>query len=73
MNVITFRKEDATVELPTFNAATSGDIRYQFKTTAFEGIFLQNTGKFDFIEVKLVCKGTLDLIMEPVRKLYVFQ
>jgi contactin associated protein-like 2 len=55
-NVITFRKEDATIELPTFEAATSGDIRFEFKTTQENGIFLQNTGPHHFIEVKLVCK-----------------
>ena len=55
-NIITFRKKDATIELPTFEAATSGDIRFQFRTTTENGIFLQNTGQSHFIEVKLVCK-----------------
>jgi len=55
-NIITFRKTDATVEFPTFDAAASGDIRFQFMTTAMNGIFLQNTGQYDFIEVRLVCK-----------------
>jgi contactin associated protein-like 2 len=53
-NIVTFRKEDATIEFPTFDAAASGDIRFQFMTTATNGIFLQNTGAFDFIEVRLV-------------------
>ncbi len=55
-NTVTFRKADATIEFPTFDAATSGDIRFQFRTTAENGIFLQNTGQSHFIEVKLVCK-----------------
>ena len=55
-NMVTFRKSDATIEFPTFDAATSGDIRFQFKTTAENGIFLQNTGLSHFIEVKLVCE-----------------
>ena len=55
-NMVTFRKPDATIEFPTFDAATSGDIRFQFKTTAENGIFLQNTGESHFIEVKLVCE-----------------
>ncbi|KAI0211781.1 Neurexin-4 [Lamellibrachia satsuma] len=53
-NIVTFRKRDATIPLPTFDSATSGDIRFQFRTTTLHGIFLQNTGKNDFIEVKLV-------------------
>ena len=55
-NMVTFRKPDATIEFPTFDAATSGDIRFQFRTTAENGIFLQNIGVSHFIEVKLVCK-----------------
>ena len=55
-NVITFRKADATIELPTFNAATSGDVRLQFKTTAMNGVLFQNKGRFDFIELRLVCQ-----------------
>jgi len=55
-NVVTFRKEDATIEFPTFDAGASGDIRFQFMTTAMDGILLQNTGQFDFIEVRIVCE-----------------
>jgi len=55
-NIVTFRKEDATIQFPTFKAGASGDIRFQFMTTAMDGILLQNTGKFDFIEVRLVCE-----------------
>ncbi len=55
-NTVTFRKADATIEFPTFDASTSGDIRFQFRTTAENGIFLQNTGVAHFVEVKLVCE-----------------
>ena len=55
-NTITFRKTDATIELPTFEGGVSGDIRFQFKTTTENGILLQNTGSYHFIELKLVCK-----------------
>lgn len=58
-NVVTFRKQDATIEFESFDAATSGDIRLQFKTTAENGIILQNTGKYNFIELKLVFGNTL--------------
>ena len=55
-NIVTFRKEDATIELPTYQGNTSGDIRFQMKTTAMDGIILQNTGPYDFIEVRIVCE-----------------
>ena len=55
-NIVTFRKEDATISFPTFKAGASGDIRFQFMTTAMDGILVQNTGPFDFIEVRLVCE-----------------
>jgi len=58
-NIVTFRKEDATIQFPTFKAGASGDIRFHFKTTAMDGILLQNTGQFDFIEVRLVCESYL--------------
>ena len=55
-NTVTFRKADATIELPTFEGGVSGDIRFQFKTTTENGILLQNTGAYHFIEIKLVCE-----------------
>ena len=55
-NTVTFRKHDATIEFPTFNAQTAGDIRLQFKTTAENGILIQNTGPEDYIQVKMTCK-----------------
>lgn len=65
-NTITFRKMDATIELPTFEAGVSGDIRFQFKTTTENGIFLQNTGAYHFIELKLVCKCSV-LVLPSTR------
>ena len=65
-NVVTFRKTDATIEFPTFEGATSGDIRFQFKTTQESGIFLQNTGTYHFIEVKLVCKYSMELSKKKI-------
>jgi len=60
-NIVTFRKEDATIQFPTFEAGDSGDIRFQFMTTAMDGILLQNTGPYDFIEVRLVCEFIITL------------
>lgn len=53
-NVVTFRKEDATLELPTYPGTHSGDIRFQMKTTATDGIIFQNTGPYSFLEVRIV-------------------
>jgi len=61
-NIVTFRKEDATIQFPTFEAGASGDIRFQFMTTAMDGILVQNTGRFDFIEVRLLCKSSTALL-----------
>lgn len=55
-NVVTFRKEDATLELPTYPGTHSGDIRFQMKTTATDGIIFQNTGPYSFLEVRIVCE-----------------
>ncbi|CAH1775387.1 unnamed protein product [Owenia fusiformis] len=58
-NVITFRKADAAITFPTYEGAISGDIRFQFKTTQENGIFLQNTGGEDFIEVRISYGNTV--------------
>jgi len=54
LNIVTFRREDATIELPTYTGIVTGDIRFQFRTTVLNGIILQNTGQLNFIEVRLV-------------------
>ncbi len=33
-NMVTFRKNDAVIELPTFDMGQSGDIYLEFKTTS---------------------------------------
>lgn len=53
-NVVTFRYPDATVEIPKFNWAHSGDIYFQFKTTAENGILVHSKGYQDFIKVSQV-------------------
>lgn len=64
-NVITFRKSDATIKLATFEAEPSGDIWFQFKTTAPDGVMLHNIGASldgvsDFIQVRLDSKFTVE-------------
>ncbi|XP_067118994.1 neurexin-4 isoform X3 [Centruroides vittatus] len=53
-NIVTFRYEDATIELPTFDFGHSGDIYFQFKTTAKNGVFVHIRGPVDFIKIVLV-------------------
>lgn len=38
-NVVTFRVPDATISLPSFDMGSSGDIYFEFKTTAENAVF----------------------------------
>jgi len=55
-NVITFRKKDATLEFPTFEGDKAGDIWFQFKTTAMDGVMIHDTGdtENDFIQIRMI-------------------
>ena len=55
-NVVTFRRDDAVIELPTFEIGQSGDIYFEFKTTSAKTmILIHSTGKTgDFIKVSLI-------------------
>ncbi|GFU06145.1 neurexin-4 [Trichonephila clavipes] len=53
-NTVTFYYEDATIDLPTFDMGHSGDIYFQFKTTAENGVFVSSRGPSDYIKVMLV-------------------
>jgi contactin associated protein-like 2 len=68
-NIVTFRNADAVLEVDEFDPLTisgdhllnghgwtmAGDIRFQFKTRSYSGIFIQRVGNLtgDLIEVKL--------------------
>ena len=58
-NVITFRKADATLEFATFEGDKAGDIWFQFKTTATDGVMIHDTGdtENDFIQIKMISKA----------------
>ncbi|WAR06589.1 NRX4-like protein [Mya arenaria] len=60
-NVITFRKKDATLEFPTFEGDKAGDIWFQFKTTAPDGIMIHDTGETenDFIQIRMINGDTV--------------
>ncbi|XP_076366495.1 neurexin-4 isoform X2 [Tachypleus tridentatus] len=53
-NVVTFRYDDATIELPPFNMGHAWDIYFQFKTTAENGVLIHSRGPTDFIKIMLV-------------------
>ncbi|KAK7023363.1 putative band 4.1 ues' binding motif [Halocaridina rubra] len=53
-NVITFRKADATISLPRFDMAHSGDIYFEFKTTTRDGFLIHTKGSLDYIKVSIV-------------------
>jgi len=57
-NVITFRKADAILEFPTFEGDKAGDIWFQFKTTASDGVMIHDTGDTDddFIQIRMISK-----------------
>ena len=52
-SIVTFRKADATIKIDTFEADPAGDIWFQFKTTATDGVLLHNIGDPDYIKVAL--------------------
>lgn len=60
-NVITFRKADAVLEFPTFDGDKAGDIWFQFKTTAMDGVMIHNTGETenDFIQIRMINGDTI--------------
>uniref|UniRef100_H3AW98 Contactin associated protein 1 n=1 Tax=Latimeria chalumnae TaxID=7897 RepID=H3AW98_LATCH len=51
-NTITFTKA-AVLEFPTVNSTPSLDISLYFKTSASSGVFLENSGYWDFIRIEL--------------------
>ncbi|XP_042898016.1 neurexin-4 isoform X2 [Parasteatoda tepidariorum] len=53
-NTVTFYYEDATIDLPTFDMGHSGDIYFQFKTTAQNGVLVSSRGPTDYIKIMLI-------------------
>lgn len=58
-NTVTFNMADSTLEFPTFEANSAGDIWFQFKTTASDGVMVHCTGDTDFIEIRLFQSDTM--------------
>ena len=51
--MITFRKNDATVYLPTFDFGYDGDIYFEFRTTIENAILVNSKGPEDEIRIEL--------------------
>lgn len=52
--MVTFRKADATINLPRFDMGHSGDIYFEFKTTIRDGCLIHARGTTDYIKVSIV-------------------
>jgi len=74
-NVITFRKADATLEFPTFEGDKAGDIWFQFKTTAAEGVMIHDTGddENNFIQIRIVNGDTVRFLYNVGNGIQVLQ
>ena len=62
-DVVTFRKDDAVIELPSVEFGQSGDIYFEFKTTSMKTMVLVHSegSKGDFIKVstQMICWPTV--------------
>lgn len=58
-NAVTFRYEDATIDLATFDMGSSADMYLQFKTTADSGVLLHSKGPDDFIKLSIVSSKSM--------------
>ncbi|MBN3311598.1 CNTP5 protein, partial [Atractosteus spatula] len=58
-NAASFYQESSYLHFPTFHAELSADISFYFKTTAENGVFLENLGIKDFIRIELRSPSTV--------------
>lgn len=61
---------DANLEFPTFDAKNAGDIWFQFKTTATDGVMVHCIGDTDFIEIRLFRESFKYFFFFPIVKSY---
>lgn len=57
-NAASFNTPASYLHFPTFQAETSADVSFYFKTSASHGVFLENLGNPDYICLELKCKST---------------
>ncbi|GLH10251.1 Neurexin-4, partial [Gryllus bimaculatus] len=53
-NVVTFRIDDASIDLPTFDMGHSGDIYFEFKTTVENAVIMHSKGPTDYIKISII-------------------
>lgn len=53
-NVVTFKVEDATINLPTFDMGHSGDIYFEFRTASESAVIFHSKGPTDYIKLSIV-------------------
>lgn len=58
-NAASFITSSSYLHFSTFQGETSADISFYFKTSAADGVFLENLGNTDFIKLELKCKYLL--------------
>ncbi|KAL4092111.1 hypothetical protein QTP88_026673 [Uroleucon formosanum] len=58
-NVVTFRKLDSQIRLPTFDFGQNGDIYFEFKTTIENAIIFESHGPKDYIKLSLISGHSL--------------
>nr|NVI76523.1 neurexin IV [Cucujiformia] len=53
-NVITFRVQEATINLPTFDMGHDGDIYFEFRTASENAVLFHSRGPHDYIKLSIV-------------------
>nr|NVI76536.1 neurexin IV [Cucujiformia] len=53
-NVVTFRVQEATINLPTFDMGHDGDIYFEFKTASENAVLFHSKGPHDYIKLSIV-------------------
>jgi hypothetical protein len=61
-NVVTFRVADSSINLPSFDMGHSGDIYFEFRTTAENAVIIHSKGPTDYIKISIIGKSKLNLI-----------
>jgi hypothetical protein len=59
-NVVTFRIADSSINLPTFDMGHSGDIYFEFRTTAENAVIIHSKGPTDYIKISIIGKSRLN-------------
>jgi len=68
-NVVTFRKLDSQIRLPTFDFGQNGDIYFEFKTTIENAIIFESHGPKDYIKLSLISNKIIICLLLCKKKL----